>query len=1763
MKKYLIITLFLLWQGAHAQVEQVITVSINSAERPQGKTQKLVLNFGSNIGLASGMKGKAIGLYSEQNPERFAYLADVEINQVEQTRATATAQLYDTISIRTEDLIELVVPIPNRYRGVFFKLIQYGIFLVDETPEQNYFYTRLKVINKESPEMEDSLVNELIKAIKTSQKIRQNNRPDSIIASGIYKGRRYYDLLYNPNKTDILRWLSYLPTDLKTFMGKTFYAPLNYRYWVDDGAWLSWESLKQTLMQAKEEKEFDRLYQEFKTYFTTERYEEWSDYVSNNLDEMENQYALDLILLNERLAQRANLPIIEAWANFNRAQVYTKMLEYDKAIFYYRRCKDIFLKNNNEFYASYALNNTAHIFKQKDQLDSAKYYYEKSLEIKRRSGKEERILKSMLPTLYGLYLVEIQLNPKNPQSIKKAISYLEERVQIYEKLKDESALVSEYNDIAQAYAQYLKDEKTAIQYCNRAHEIRLKAVKNKTVSPQQQEYLLANHYSDLAKIYTTLEKYDKVTQMHQSRYEIYLTNQDTENQASALWDMAYHQTENLKDYAAALKTYQEVLRLYNQMGSQANAATILRNMAIANENLSQFGEAEKLYEQAYVLREKLAAQNPLDKGLQEALAKSYKDMATRKAAKGLYNQAIELHDKRIRIFERYNDFASMADALWDKAYIIGSNLSRYKEAIEIYEKVFKIYQDLNDNYNSSTILSNIAQNYWSLGDYSKAIEFHQKAIQLAEKSSNRLRIAKSYASLAELYKETGDAMRGLQALQKAIDTYEQLNESGLLCDSYKTMAGFYKDARDWPTAFSLYQKALQIAEKLGDNQRISDVYFDMADCYYEYKKYDEAEKYYHKSIQTAKLAGIVTNEIYSLANLGLIESLRNNYKKAEEYYRTGLERAKTVDDAKITAYCQKQMAGLLMNTSQYNEAEKIYFQVLDYYTKVGDKSSQASTLISLASLASIKGDYTQYQKYVEQALQIATQTNDRNQIANCNAHLAELYMIRGEFEKALAMHENSLKTFSEVDNAWGVASALISIGNVYNLKGDYVKSLMYYQKSDSIYAALNSLHSRATTSNNMGTIYYWQGDYEKAMPMFDRAISILDSLGVKDAFYNTLFTNKGEVYEAQKQYQKAEEMLNISLKGAQQIQDRTEIASASLALGKIKRYQKDYAAAEKLFLTAYNTYKELQIKTIFAFAASELGINYYEKNDIPNAQKYLSEAADTARKYALSRYLWETLYYQALIAKSQNKIEEAKKLLIEAIAALEDIQSKMTGGEAAKKIFASDEKKIKIYQTLVDVLIAKGEVELGLSYLERSNSEDLRNKFKSLNIKFSDNQKNEALEKERNLKRKLDNLEAELQKEKSSPKANEAKIVELQKIRTVAESEYVQFVNITLSKQPDLKQHLSKSVNPLEMRNERKKNKIPSNLAVLSYLPGDENLYIFLATSDTVIAKVIAVGREELWKYIRFVHNIGSRSFKGIATDPLRVARGKNPSPPPLRFNTEKTEFKIISEKLYDYLISPVENEILQKEILAIIPSGPFHFLPFQMLGKSLPSGKFDYLIEHHTIFYTNSLEMLHNTSQKHDEFKIIAFANADNTLPATEKEVEEIRKLYPKSQVFVRNEATENKVKSLIEGNNVLHLATHGNLDYYEFESSFLTLAEGGEQEDGKLTISEVWGLEGLHNYKLVTLSACQTAVSEGAHEGWPVSPATSFLDAGAPTVVASLWSVDDAATALLMRYFYQNLRTMTKVEALRHAQIQLAADEKYSHPYYWAPFVLIGDWR
>jgi CHAT domain-containing protein len=180
-------------------------------------------------------------------------------------------------------------------------------------------------------------------------------------------------------------------------------------------------------------------------------------------------------------------------------------------------------------------------------------------------------------------------------------------------------------------------------------------------------------------------------------------------------------------------------------------------------------------------------------------------------------------------------------------------------------------------------------------------------------------------------------------------------------------------------------------------------------------------------------------------------------------------------------------------------------------------------------------------------------------------------------------------------------------------------------------------------------------------------------------------------------------------------------------------------------------------------------------------------------------------------------------------------------------------------------------------------------------------------------------------------------------------------------------------------------------------------------------------------------------------------------------------------------------------------------------------------------------------------------FGFPDAQMPRVRDEVGALAPLFPKAAAFLDDQATLGALHAQAQVADVLHLACHGQFRPDNPLFSSLRLA------DGWLTVRDAYGLD--LNCQLAVLSACETGMSKIAPGDELIGLARGFFSAGAPTLLVSLWTVDDESTAKLMASFYARLRDgENPAAALRHAQCELLTD--YPHPFFWSPFVLLGRW-
>jgi CHAT domain-containing protein len=268
------------------------------------------------------------------------------------------------------------------------------------------------------------------------------------------------------------------------------------------------------------------------------------------------------------------------------------------------------------------------------------------------------------------------------------------------------------------------------------------------------------------------------------------------------------------------------------------------------------------------------------------------------------------------------------------------------------------------------------------------------------------------------------------------------------------------------------------------------------------------------------------------------------------------------------------------------------------------------------------------------------------------------------------------------------------------------------------------------------------------------------------------------------------------------------------------------------------------------------------------------------------------------------------------------------------------------------------------------------------------------------------------------------------------------------------------------------------------------------------------------------------------------------------------------ARQLYDWLVLPLEGELAAHGIdtLVIVPDGPLRGVPF----AALHDGK-GFLVERFAVAVTPGLNLIEPRPLMIGRSRLLLAGLTDPVqgfpaLPYVADELNDIERAYG-GELLENQEFRQDTVRDALAGvpYSVIHIASHGKFESEARDSFLLTY-------DGRLTMDELERLVKLSEFRqdaveLLTLSACQTAAGD---DRATLGLAGIAIKAGARSALATLWFVNDQASGLLMAEFYRKLsgRTLSKAKALREAQLSLLRDDRYRHPGYWAPFLLIGNW-
>jgi CHAT domain-containing protein len=489
---------------------------------------------------------------------------------------------------------------------------------------------------------------------------------------------------------------------------------------------------------------------------------------------------------------------------------------------------------------------------------------------------------------------------------------------------------------------------------------------------------------------------------------------------------------------------------------------------------------------------------------------------------------------------------------------------------------------------------------------------------------------------------------------------------------------------------------------------------------------------------------------------------------------------------------------------------------------------------------------------------------------------------------------------------------------------------------------------------------------------------------------------------------------------------------------------------------------------------------------------------------------WIVLYDRARIALKDGDPAMAIELLKKAVDVIEEQRSSINS-EAGRIGFVGD--KQAVYGRLVALLQAQGRVAEAFDYVERSKSRAL---VEMLAAKTDFVAPATDPQQVRLALAQLDALGTAAQGKDTSPETTH--VAALRSLRTARQ------------KILDMAPELATLVSVGGVPSDDLKALLGRDEALVEYYYHGQDLYAFVLDQRQLRAvKLAGEGLEEQVQALR---------------DAIE--------------QTDTNAWRPIAESLYGRLWQPIEGWVGPAKSVVIVAHGALHYLPFAALRN--PGG--DLLIDRFGLRFLPSASVLKllRPAQVTAGVQLLALGNPDLgdsklDLQFAEGEARTVASLFPDSRLLVRKDASETNFRKAGSAFRRIHFATHGMFRADAPLSSGLFLAKDTDN-DGVLTVGELYSTH--LNADLVTLSACETGLGKIANGDDIVGLTRGFLYAGARSIVASLWSVDDRATAQLMESFYRNLAHMSKLEALRQAQINTR--RAFPHPFFWAAFQLTG---
>jgi tetratricopeptide (TPR) repeat protein len=796
-----------------------------------------------------------------------------------------------------------------------------------------------------------------------------------------------------------------------------------------------------------------------------------------------------------------------------------------------------------------------------------------------------------------------------------------------------------------------------------------------------------------------------------------------------------------------------------------------------------------------------------------------------------------------------------------------------------------------------------------------------------------------------------------------------------------------------------------------------------------------------------------------------------------------------------------------------------YDKALKIARQAGNVVGQAQTLTNIGNTYIDQGRYTEALDFFNKALAIMRQLGEKQAQAVILNSIGTVYQSQGNYTKAMESFQQALTLSRAVRDRQHEGVVLSNIAGAYQLLGQYARALDYNNQALAIAHEVEDPDSVARIFGNIGALYAVQEQYDRALTALTEAVNAKHALGDRLGEAQTLI-NIGAVYNKQGLNQQALDTYHKALEIEHVIGNLSDEGSTLNNLGVIYKQQKDYAAAADAFNQSLVIRRMIGDRVSEAGVLGNLGGMYYEQERYDLALDTLQQAialdqdtgnlADKLISLNNLGLTYEALHNNAKAIESYEQSVEAFELLLDNAALESTIVSLLSSIESTRS-----------YHRLAYLLAQAGKLEAAINYTERGHAILARAELIRKPLDVSNTTEQTLIQKERDLWSMVDGAQKTLNALQKDISASADDLQAAQSTLEKARRSYQSQLEVMQVRGGLLTQQLTSKVATLSQM----QAVLPADTTLVLYSIDEQDSVVFLITRESVDAIML--------------------------NSPLLTLTSAVKT-----FTTDRQANAAILSSLYTLLIEPVIPKLKTSQLL-IAPDSVLAYVPFAALqntaGRALID---DYAI---TMIPSGTLLALLNGRKPQgvatNPGLVLAQADAPGLprLQFARSEADTIAKLLGVKPVL--NATVDDLVKKST-GSKVIHISAHAELDIRQPLFSTIFLNPGNSGDEG-LAIRQIYKLNLTKGTQLVILSGCNTA-SGGSGENFGVMT-RAFFAAGTPRVVASLWSVDDESTSLLITSFMaERKQGLSDAEALRKAM--LITREKYPEPYYWASFVLSG---